>query len=173
MSTHTSRAVLLFVGFAVLVACSVAVASGRRPSGAITHKELTQVLDCLTRKGQPLGLAPSFANEQRYRLRYFYGVRDPSVDRQNELHLVVYGKDGRSALLYELLITGKLDCPHFEFINTASLKLRKGHWSVTETLGGVYTYKRIQQLVDFISTKRVIQVPADEVTRTCAECSYR
>ncbi len=173
MSTYTSRVVLLFAGLAVLVTCGIAQENREGRERGTLHNELTQLLDCLTRKGARLPLDPSFADEKTYRVRYFYGVRDPNVDRENELHLIVYGRDHQSALLYELLITGKTDCPHFEFINTASLKLSKGRWLVTETLGGAYSYKRVQQLVDFISKTSLIGVPRTEVVHSCAECSYR
>jgi hypothetical protein len=173
MSTHTSRVVLLIAGLAVLAAWPIAQANRESRERGITHNELTQVLDCLTRKGARLGLDPSFADEKAFRVRYFYGVRDPDVDRENELHLIVYRRDQHSALLYELLITGKTDCPHFEFINTASLKLSKGRWVVRETLGGVYSYKRVQQLVNFISKTSLIRVPHTGMVQSCAECSYR
>jgi len=173
MSTHMSRVVLLFAGLAVLVTCGIAQDNREGRGKGALHNELTQALDCLTRKGARLGLDPSFADERTYRLRYFYGVRDSDVDRENELHLIVYGRDHQSALLYELLITGKADCPHFEFINTGSLKLSKRRWLVRETLGGVYSYKRVQQLVDFISKTRVVRLPRSEVVQSCTECSFR
>jgi len=173
MSTCTSRFALLIAGLAVVAVPGIAQATQESRRGMIPRAELTQVLDCLTRSGQRLGLDPSFVDDRAFKVRYYYGVRDPNVDRENELHLIVYGRDGESALLYELLVTRRSDCLQFEFINTASLKPSKGHWLVTETLGGVYSYKRAQQLVDFVSRTAPIEIPRTEVVKSCAVCSYR
>ena len=169
-----SRVIFLFAGIAVFMTCGIARENRtENRERAALHTELTQALNCLTRREVRLGLDPSFADEKAYRVSCFYGVRDPDAGRDNELDLIVYGRDRRSALLYELLVAGNAACPHFSLINAASLKLNHGRWLVTETLGGAYSYKRIQQLADSLSKRSVMRIPRAEAAASCAECSLQ
>ncbi len=134
----------------------------------LPHADLLRVLECLTHKSAPIGLYRDYSGPKSFRVRYLYGTLDPS-DRENELHLVVYGKDGRSAILYEILIEPQI----LTLVNAGSVEKRRGRWVVTETQGGVYSYERAQRLIEAIAKTPLKVIPLSALPRIEGECWFR
>lgn len=146
---------------------------GKHSEAPSEPPEVIAALGCLTQSEMKLRLDPAFAGDEAYRIRFVIGVKDPSVDRANELHMIVYGKDRLSALLYEALAEHGKGHINLQFINTASLRLKNGRWMVEETLGGVYSYSRVQDLVDIISKTQALNVPRSHVSQSNGNCIYQ
>lgn len=135
--------------------------------------QLLRAIDCLTRRDLPVGLDPKFSDPRSYRIRYSYRLHNPKVRIGNQLHLMVYGKDGRSALLYEILIEAQAARENFVITTVASLEKRANRWVVTQTLGGGYSYRDVQALADAIAKTPKRVIPRSAVTRSGAGCTFR
>lgn len=141
-----------------LLALASMLAFGKaRPSGgdqkSSSHLSPSVIADALyCMEGENSDASTISRSEQAFRVKYIYGVVDPKVDMVNELHLISYKADMKSAWLYELLMerTGSSGVT-LTWINTARLEHKEGRWVIEDTLGGVYSYQRIQNLVLRIS----------------------
>jgi hypothetical protein len=107
------------------------------------------------------GVQPS-STKSAYHIKYIYGVVDPRVDKPNELHLISYDENMKYAWMYEFLVEPNIDSgATLTWINTARLRQKDGHWTVKDTLGGVYSYQRVQDLAQRISKQeeRLVSMP--------------
>lgn len=129
-----------------------------RPSSEV----IADALYCMvTGKNYKVGGA---AAQRTYDVRYVYGVVDPNVDRPNELHIVSYGTKETSAWLCELLVEPRNDGGYvFTWVNSARLRRKKGIWVVEDTLGGIYSYRRVQKLAERISREKQISISLQNV----------
>ncbi len=159
------RATTSFWGLLLLCAGTPAGANTGHPAAKrveqTLHPSPTMIADalyCMEAKDSPAKSRPA---EQRmaYQVRYVYGVVDPNVDKPNELHLISYDADGASAWLYELLVDARNGGGYaLTWVNTARLQRKKGQWVIEDTLGGIYSYQRVQKLVERISREHEMSI---------------
>jgi hypothetical protein len=147
----------------VLVAACVGYASPRAGRQSNDRKVNPKVLTAALYCAEPNATAESvksFSGVAGYKVRYLFGVEDPATDRANELHIVSYSKSKNHAWLYEMLVDENAQGEYtLTWLNSAKL-LRKGKlWTVSDTLGGIYSYERIRKLVGEIAKTEEIRVP--------------
>ncbi len=148
--------------------------SQRLSTNRLTHVELSRLLDCLTRKDLGIPLGRHYSGDKFFKLRYLYGrSRIGNVTyTDNAVELIVYSKEEKSALLYEVQMLKEKDCEKFLVLNTASLRRVKNRWGVIETGGLTYTIQRVEQATDAISETELVEVPISAVVRSCAKCEF-
>src|ERR1017187_8313535 len=75
-----------------------------------SHPPLSVVADALyCMEGEKTDANTAAKDKPAYRIKFIYGVVDPKVDAPNELHLISYNQDMKSAWLYELLLEHGVD----------------------------------------------------------------
>jgi hypothetical protein len=151
----------LFVLIAISAQCQSGTSATSLPSRLPLQSAVANALYCMERENPPTTTNES--DRRTSRIRYIYGVVDPNVDLTNELHIMSYDSDKESAWLYELLIERNGNSGMtLTWINTARLQRKDEQWTVQDTLGGVYSYQRIDNLVERIlhQKEQVVSIPS-------------
>lgn len=124
-------------------------------------------LHCLEVKLHSLGGAPPHFERAEYKVQVLYGKYSRG-DYPNELHMLVWGAHGATAVLYEMAITDKDGKTSVRIGQWATFKMRNGALIPDELPGGVATYRRILRLVKQLSAQEPIIL--DQVEAQSADC---
>ncbi len=138
----------------------------------LTSSDIGNVLQCLDTKLSGIGYAPPRFDENSFRVRYILGVVDKEQDKKNELHLVVYGKGEKKALLYEVYFDRDAR-PSIYIGEMGTLKQEKGLIEPDEIWGGVGTYRQVKRLLRLISARPAVTVSATEVVAGHRACVFQ
>src|ERR1019366_4902736 len=151
------RLILILVALALCLGGAAAQTPNR-----LTSSELGNVLHCLDNKKLSPEYPPPRFESDSYRVRYILGVVIKGVDKENELHLVVYGKGEKKGIIYEVYFEhdGR---PSIVIGRVGTLKQEKGVMEPDETWGGVGSYYDEKRLLRVIFAKPAITIPASEV----------
>ena len=134
--------------------------------------QLAKVLYCLAKHVKEGGFDPAQADNAYYRIKYWFGIHDPDVDKKNELHLLIIHKGGNVASLYELIIQKKDDHDHYFVANAGIFKKVKDRFELEEAFGGLATYRRLQSLVDDISKQEELRILKDQIKESSATFEF-
>jgi hypothetical protein len=155
--------------FFILLAVLAVSTTARKPfqhasgSGVANETVEPRMLAAAMYCAEPNATADSvrnFSGGLFYKVRYFFGIQDPATDRANELHIASYSRNGAQAWLYEMLVQEEPPGKYtMTWLNTAKLSRSGKSWTVSDTLGGIYSYKRVAKLANAISNLPEIQVP--------------
>lgn len=147
--------------------------SATQNEDALEAEQLMGALYCLTTETAPGGGMDLKRFGDPLKVRYVYGVHDPAVDKPNSLHLMIFSKDKKSAVLWEMLVPSLCDERGYVIYNVTSFKMQSKKWIVDaeQSLGGLYTYERVQKLADLIATKKEVEVPRKQVRDERTRCN--
>jgi hypothetical protein len=164
----------LIPGRVILVLVALALCLGgaaARTPDKLTDPELGNVLYCLDTKLNAIGYPPPRFEGNSFRVRYALGIVDKNEDKKNELHLVVYGKGEKRAILYEVYFDhdGR---PSIYIGEVGTLKQEKGVMEPDEIWGGVGSYYKVKRLLRVVSAKPAITIPASEVVAGSRVCIF-
>lgn len=129
---------------------------------------ISGIIICLTSRSNPHALSANFLPADSVTLRFTRGVIDEATDKKDEIHLIIYRRDGNAGFLIELQPEKGPDGDRYTEINRGSVAKERTHWVIKETLGGIYSYDRAQRVVDKISASKLVTVSKSELTNTCS-----
>lgn len=111
----------------------------------------------------------SFSGDLAYKVRFLYAYQ--TTNRHNKLQIVSYSKNEDRAWLYEMLVNeGTQGQYTLTWLNTAKLRRKGRLWTVSDTLGGIYSYQRVRRLVNRIARTREVRVAYWQDTPANVSC---
>src|ERR1700687_3806736 len=144
----------------------------------LANSDLLGLLDCAPPADQLLAVRPEFYVSDGFRARYLYPVR-PGRDANllnmmrptNWVSLVLYQRDLRYSVLFEVGFDGPPSKRTFVLLDGANLEIRGARWAVKDLLsGGASTWPEIVDHIDRISEAPLVTMRRADVTRTNAAC---
>ncbi len=135
--------------------------------------KLGNILHCLKSELPDTGeYAPPHIHANTYRVRYVFGIYGPA-DEEDELQLLVYSKDEKSAVYYDLHLMkeGQRSIIYLGLMGT--FVKEHGKLVVDENPGGVATGFQVQKLADFLSRKPATIVLVKYIQPGPAACVYQ
>jgi hypothetical protein len=136
---------------------------------AVPVETLTQAVSCIAHHEFAFKRTPAFAELKSLRVAYLFGKLD-EADKPNELHLMIYGGDKKSAMVYEVLVESHFGKKSFNVVNVGVLDKRDAGWTVRETNGGTYSYARVQELVEKLSARAPVTFRRSDLKNEGATC---
>ena len=168
MSAIKSLAVACVAVLGLLTASSPAAGqTGNRQYG-----QVLRLLGCLAQDDPLLGLDATQDDPENVRVRYVSGVEKISANggsvTRNQLRLIVYGKDDRTAVYYAVWPESE---GTFVRRNSGLLSRRATDWVLTEVDEGLIgTYKIEQRHVTELSKTPMRTIPRDAMQKPSGEC---
>jgi hypothetical protein len=133
------------------------------------QKRAAATLGCLADKLGSVDATPPEFIKGEYEIKALYG-KFASEDKQNEIHMLVYGPDRRTAVLYESYLTDVRGSTSVFIGQWATFKDVSGNLSPDVLPGGLATHQRILKLVQKIQQEDSLLIPhgqAEASTRSC------
>ena len=128
-------------------------------------------LHCLAVKLGSIGHAPPVFDDSRYKVQVLYG-KYSTIDRPNELHLLVWGAGNTSAAFYETDIEEKDQSFSILIDQGATFSVVKGALVPDELPGGLATHQRISRLVKRLSSQKPLLIDRKNVQAYNCKCSW-
>ena len=139
--------------------------------GTVSTAKLKNVLYCLQTEASDFDSPVPRFDAHSFRLRYVYGKWSP-VDESDELHIVLYGPEEKSATLFEVYLNTKAGKHQVFFGDLTTFKTEKGRLVTDEIPGGLATLRRIEKLFSVISRRNALTIKNADVKPGPAACVY-
>lgn len=157
----------------------LAVASAARTEAQQTDRlraDALHGLSCLTQPAAPIRLDPQYSAADGFRVQYArntmrFPIANGQSQTQENLAIVVYGSDGRTAYFYKLAMEVPESPGRIGLWNAFYLEKQNQQWQIIEMWqGGESVYKEEQKSLPALLQMTVRTIPRSEVgppTRPC------
>ncbi len=157
--------------FLIWIALSVGIAQCEQNDALQTRIRTEASLHCLSVKLGSIGHAPPLFDGALYKVQVLYG-KYSTIDRPNELHLLVWGPGETSAVLYETDIDEKDQNFSIQIDQGATFNVVNGVLVPDELPGGLAMHQRISRLMKELSSQRPILIDRNDVRAYRCKCSW-
>jgi hypothetical protein len=168
MANERRRFALMFIG--LMLACST-VARPQETSMSM-QTMVSSSLACLVRELKPIGAAPPSFSHDRYKVQALFGEYSQD-DRPNELHMLVWGPQQLSAVLYEQDISSVDGRRRIVIGQWATFTSRNGRLIPDELPGGLGTHQRILEMVKRLRNEHDLFIDAGDLDEKRSECVWK
>lgn len=166
MRTLTSK-VGAMLGSSLVLLVAVVLATQQ---SAVPREMLVRALACISRREYNFTNVPAFAKLTSLEVASLYGILD-AADKPNELHILIYGGDHKSAAIYEVLADTHPGKYSFYVVDVASFAKRRHSWDLIETNGGTYSYGRIKRLMAELGVQHPTAFTRSQLPITSDDCT--